>query len=121
MDEQWKRFQQELEDEKQIQAQKKSKWPFKKNSAKSTDLVIEGEDSPTAKDIIEAVQAAESQWREKERLGHGQVQKRFHSFCRFVGRHKAMLDMLPSQNQYFSVLCGSITTLIKVRHSMGRD
>ena len=25
-----------------------------------------------------------------------------------------MLEMLPSQNQYFSVLCGAITTLVKV-------
>jgi hypothetical protein len=109
---QWKVFQQELEDEKKLQSQKKSKWPFK-SSKKPAGLLMADPPKPSLNDVIEAVQASETAWKEKERLGHGKVQKTFHAFCKIGGRHKSLLEMLPSQNEYFSVLCGAITMLIK--------
>ena len=112
VDKQWKAFKQRMEDEHQAAVEKRSKWHTKKRHA--PEFALADKEKPTVNDIVEAVKGAEKIWKEKERLGHGRVQKSYHSFCRLVGRHKSMLEMLPSQNEYFSVLCGAISTLINV-------
>lgn len=101
-----------MEDEQQAAAEKRSKWHLKKRHAKQ--LAVQDKEKATTSDVVEAVQDAEKMWKEKERLGHGRVQSTFHSFCKILNRHKSLLEMLPSQNEYFSVLCGAITTLINV-------
>ena len=101
-----------MEDEHQLKVEKRAKWHLKTKNPQVLALVDQAK--PTVNDVVEAVKGAEKTWKEKERLGHGRVQKSFHSFCRVLGRHKSMLEMLPAQNEYFSVLCGAISTLINV-------
>ena len=115
VDKQWKIFRQRLEEERQAELEKRSKWKLKKRPVK--ELQVDGNEKPTATDVVEVVKNAEKVWKEKERLGHGKVQHFFNKFCNKLGQHKSMLEMLPAQNEYFSVLCGAISTLINVRRS----
>lgn len=115
VDKQWQVFKQHMEEEQQAELEKRSKFHLKKRPVKQ--LAVEGKQRPTATDVIEAVKDAEQVWKEKERIGQGRVQNTFHAFCRVLDRHKSMLEMLPSQNEYFSILCGAITTLINVSGS----
>ena len=70
---------------------------------------------PTFQDIKQVVEDAEKDWKGKDRLLHGKAQKCFHSFCKTLGAHSTMLQMIPSQNNYTASFCGAISTLVKVR------
>ena len=65
-------------------------------------------------DFRAAVADVEEAWKDKQRLFGGKAQKFFHSFCKTLDAHSNFLKMIPNQNEYCSIFCASITTLIKV-------
>lgn len=66
-------------------------------------------------DVKKAVLDAQQEWATKSRLLNGKAQLYLHKFCSTLQNHSNLFDMLPNQSQYFSMFCGSVKTLIKVR------
>ena len=80
------------------------KWQFEGQSGRK----------PTLEDVTAAVRGVEQKWKEKDRILGGKPQKLFRSFANSLQGHSNMLQMLPSQNQYLSIFCGALTSLIEV-------
>jgi hypothetical protein len=45
---------------------------------------------------------------------HGKSRRYFDKFCASLNSHSIILDILPDQNQYLSMFCGAVKTLLKV-------
>ncbi|KAF4536168.1 Phytanoyl-dioxygenase family protein [Lasiodiplodia theobromae] len=63
------------------------------------------------KATIERVQASWEQKRDNSKFRRGAEYLR--SICNTIDSHSAVLEMLPSSNDYASVLCGGLTTVVK--------
>lgn len=50
----------------------------------------------------------------KDNTRRGKVVKAFHKFCGTIDSHKAMLELIPSGNEYVSILTGSLNVVIQV-------
>ena len=69
---------------------------------------------PTIEGVMKVVSFAQDSWRTKGRMANGKAQARFHRFCGTLDSHSTMFSVLPDQNEYFSLFCGGVKTLIKV-------
>jgi hypothetical protein len=45
---------------------------------------------------------------------HGKTRRYFDKFCNSLNSHSIILEFLPDQNQYLSIFCGAVKTLLKV-------
>ncbi|KAH0542493.1 hypothetical protein FGG08_003089 [Glutinoglossum americanum] len=63
--------------------------------------------------VIELVSAEQRKWNDRKRPLGGKPQQLFHRFCSILDAHKVMLDVFPQSNQYASIFCGALRTLIK--------
>ena len=71
---------------------------------------------PNMDDIVNAVRTAELKWTNTKDESMWRVPKKyFHKFCGTLNSHSAMLLMIPAQNQYLSILYGSLLSVINVR------
>ena len=118
LEHQWKSFSEFLETANEEENAKRKKRFWKKDSSVATSAKweIEGQSGrkPDIDDIVAAVRGVEQKWKEQDRLFGGKPQKLFRSFCNSLQGHSNMLQMLPSQNQYLSIFCGALTTLLEV-------
>ncbi|KAH6666418.1 hypothetical protein B0J14DRAFT_660040 [Halenospora varia] len=49
----------------------------------------------------------------RKRLGGGKPRDYYHKFCQKAHQHRSVFDMFPNTNEYVSIFCDSIKTLIK--------
>lgn len=75
----------------------------------------QGQSPPSIEDVKRAVFDTQEQWRSKPRMFNGKAQKYFHQFCGTLNNHLGLFSMLPDRDRYFSIFCGGVLTLIKVR------
>ncbi len=52
---------------------------------------------------------------------HGKTRHYFDRFCNNLSSHSTILEVLPSQNQYLSIFCGVVKTLLKVNEETTRN
>jgi hypothetical protein len=45
---------------------------------------------------------------------HGKTRFYFDKFCNSLNSHSMILEFLPNQNQYLSIFCGAVKTLLQV-------
>jgi hypothetical protein len=45
---------------------------------------------------------------------HGKTRHYFDKFCNSLNSHSIIFEFLPNQNQYLSIFCGAVKTLLKV-------
>lgn len=118
LEQQWKSFSHFLESESEEVTAKRNRkfWKKKTDGANSVGWQVEGQSGqpPGLGDVIAAVRSVEQKWKEKDRFLGGKPQKLFRSFCNSLQGHSNMLQMLPSQNQYLSIFCGALTSLLEV-------
>ncbi len=118
LEQQWKSFSHFLETESEEETAKRNRkfWKKKTDGATSVRWQVEGQSGqpPGLGDVIAAVRSVEQKWKEKDRFIGGKPQKLFRSFCNSLQGHSNMLQMLPSQNQYLSIFCGALTSLLEV-------
>ena len=67
-------------------------------------------DNITLEDLSNSVRLAA----EKLDESHGKTRRYFDKFCKSLNSHSTMLEVLPNQSQYLSILCGVVKTLLKV-------
>ena len=68
---------------------------------------------PTIEGVKQVVFYAQEKWKTKPRMCNGKVQANFHKFCGTLDGHKTLASMIPDQNEYFSLFCAGVKTLIK--------
>jgi len=118
LEQQWKSFSEFLKtaNEEENEKRKKKFWKKDNSWTKSVKWQLEGASGrkPNLEDVTAAVRGVEQKWKEKDRILGGKPQKLFRSFANSLQGHSNLLQMLPSQNQYLSIFCGALTTLIEV-------
>ncbi|MCJ1306787.1 hypothetical protein MMC25_000430 [Agyrium rufum] len=138
----WEDFLQILQTEEKEQEDKKHRFSIKRFSSKKPTKVVVADRPPkptttalkkesseplskqwqqkaqgttgtvSFEDIVKVVEQAESNYKGKDETRHGKAQKHFHSFCKTLEGHSNMLQIIPSQNNYASIFCGTITTIV---------
>ena len=64
---------------------------------------------------LEKVLLAEQQiWNSKKRLWNGKPQELFHRVCKTLDGHQTILSAIPDNNEYTSVFCAALKTVIQV-------
>ncbi|KAL9072264.1 MAG: hypothetical protein Q9157_005174 [Trypethelium eluteriae] len=108
---QWKSFQDNLPEI----SQETSGW-YKRRANKTKNEVIKQMkdlEVDTFQDVEDMVESCRNSWVQKDRLLGGKAQERFHKICKSLDMHKGIFEFFPSQNEYVSVLCGSLKMLIQ--------
>ncbi|KAF2843762.1 hypothetical protein M501DRAFT_967532 [Patellaria atrata CBS 101060] len=110
----WSEFISQLPEE---DSRSRKQWSRNKRSTK-VDQELRALKASTLADVLTEVNKAQEAWEEKDRLMGGKIQDGFHKVCASINDHQAILDAVPSQNDYTSTLCGSVRMLVKasVRH-----
>jgi hypothetical protein len=60
------------------------------------------------------VKEAETEMNSRKRLGGGKPKQYYNKLASKAHQHRSAFDVFPSTNEYVSIFCGSIKTLIKV-------
>jgi hypothetical protein len=81
----------------------------KKDSSRSKQIAL-ADENITSLDGLNAILSAT-----KENCkGAGKLRFYLDKLCRTLDSHSNLFDILPNQNQYCSIFCGAIKTLVKV-------
>ncbi|PQE20549.1 phytanoyl- dioxygenase family protein [Rutstroemia sp. NJR-2017a BBW] len=67
----------------------------------------------TFESVIMTVKEAETEMNSRKRLGGGKPKQYYNKLASKVHQHRNAFDVFPSTNEYVSIFCGSIKTLIK--------
>lgn len=70
---------------------------------------------PDLKVLFGAVQTSSKTWQQQSKnTKRGKVKSAFGGLCQHLQDHQSILNLIPNQSEYFSLLCGSLTTVILV-------
>jgi hypothetical protein len=64
--------------------------------------------------VIRTAQEAQEKMNSRRRLGGGKPKEYYNKFCKKAHQHRTIFDTFPNSNEYVSVFCGTMGTLIKV-------
>ena len=64
--------------------------------------------------LEKVLQEQAQQWKQKKRFLHGTVQNTFHRVCKTLDGHQTILSAIPEGNEYVSVFCAALNTVIQV-------
>ncbi len=64
--------------------------------------------------LEQVLQEQANQWTQKKRFLQGNVQNVFHRVCKTLDGHQSILSAIPESNQYVSVFCAGLKTVIQV-------
>jgi hypothetical protein len=85
---------------------------------RGNDDSIMGPAPETFESVISTAEAAQTEMNNRKRLGGGKPRDYYNKFCQKAYQHRSVFDIFPNTNEYVSVFCGSIKTLIKVSYSV---
>lgn len=67
------------------------------------------------KDVESAVGMLRAQWAHRSKESHvSQTMEWLRKMCRGLHNHSTLLKMIPSENNYTSLICGAVTMVVKV-------
>ncbi|KAK3987611.1 hypothetical protein QBC44DRAFT_400058 [Cladorrhinum sp. PSN332] len=65
-------------------------------------------------DVEEVVSTVQARWNLKSKQGHsGRIKTLFHKMCSSLNNHSAAFKVLPTQNDYVSVIAGAVGLIVK--------
>ncbi|KAI0101139.1 hypothetical protein F4814DRAFT_432368 [Daldinia grandis] len=67
------------------------------------------------KELEETIDSLEESWKQK----NGRIYRTFKLLCKTLDDHKAVFSIFPSQNEYTSILCSSISCFVKAAKNHG--
>ncbi|KUJ23828.1 uncharacterized protein LY89DRAFT_4130 [Mollisia scopiformis] len=82
-------------------------------SAKGIDNNIMGPAPTTFESVISTAEDAQTTMNNRKRPGGGKARDYYNKFCHKAYQHRSVFDIFPNTNEYVSVFCGSIKTLVK--------
>lgn len=97
----------------------REKWLIFLSNCPAQDRLNLDHSEPTVEGLVELVKkVALLSQAKKDNTRRGKAMKAFHKFCGTVDSHKAMLELIPSGNEYVSILTGSLNVVIQVLESL---
>ncbi|KAE9375263.1 hypothetical protein N431DRAFT_453923 [Stipitochalara longipes BDJ] len=81
-------------------------------SEKGKDDNIMGPAPATFESVISSAEDAKTEMNSRKKLGGGKPRDYYNKFCQKAHQHRSVFDMFPNTNEYVSIFCGSIKTLI---------
>lgn len=67
-------------------------------------------------DVDAAISNVQKYWEGQSQGKTSQAKEWFRKMCNGLHSHKALLDLLPKESEYVSVIAGAINMIIKVSH-----
>ena len=80
----------------------------------STIKGLIGTEPHTFESVIGLVREAQDEMNNRKRIGGGKPKQYYNKFASRLYQHKSVFDIFPNTNEYVSIFCGSIKTLVKV-------
>lgn len=65
-------------------------------------------------ELNEALIDSRQQWVKKKRIFGGKGQDVFHKLCRTTQGHQTILGVFPSSNEYVSIFCAALNSVVQV-------
>jgi FMN-dependent NADH-azoreductase len=86
-----------------------AEWQDKKSNSHTKQTPLADENITSLDELNAIVLAAKENCK-----GAGRLRHYLDKLCQTLNSHSNLFDMLPNQNQYCSIFCGAIKTLVKV-------
>jgi hypothetical protein len=83
-------------------------------SEKGKDDGIMGPAPATFESVISSAEDAKAKMNGRKKLGGGKPRDYYNKLCQKAHQHRSVFNMFPNTNEYVSIFCGSIKTLINV-------
>jgi hypothetical protein len=82
----------------------------KKGDPQTKQIALANENITSLDELNKIISAAKGSCK-----GSGRLRHHLDKLCRTLDSHSNLFDILPNQNQYCSIFCGAIKTLVKVK------